>query len=73
MQKKLLIVFSLISVALIGLIGRLMYIEYTSGAKYEKIVLSQQEYDSSTIPYRRGDIRGYERNDTCDHVPMSIM
>ena len=56
MQKKLLIVFSLISVALIGLIGRLMYIEYTSGAKYEKIVLSQQEYDSSTIPYRRGDI-----------------
>ena len=56
MQKKLLIVFSLISVALIGLIGRLMYIEYTSGAKYEKIVLSQREYDSSTIPYRRGDI-----------------
>lgn len=56
MQKKLLIVFSLISVALIGLIGRLMYIEHTSGAKYEKIVLSQQEYDSSTIPYRRGDI-----------------
>lgn len=56
MQKKLLIVFSLISVVLIGLIGRLMYIEYTSGAKYEKIVLSQQEYDSSTIPYRRGDI-----------------
>ena len=56
MQKKLLIVFSLISVALIGLIGRLMYIEYTSGAKYEKIVLSQQEYDSSTIPYCRGDI-----------------
>lgn len=56
MQKKLLIVFSLISVTLIGLIGRLMYIEYTSGAKYEKIVLSQQEYDSSTIPYRRGDI-----------------
>lgn len=56
MQKKLLIVFSIISVALIGLIGRLMYIEYTSGEKYEKIVLSQQEYDSTTIPYRRGDI-----------------
>lgn len=33
-----------------------MYIEYTSGEKYEKIVLSQQEYDSTTIPYRRGDI-----------------
>lgn len=56
MQKKLLVVFSIISVALIGLIGRLMYIEHTSGEKYEKIVLSQQEYDSTTIPYRRGDI-----------------
>lgn len=33
-----------------------MYIEYTSGEKYEKIVLSQQEYDSTIIPYRRGDI-----------------
>ena len=33
-----------------------MYIEYTSGDKYEKIVLSQQEYDSQTIPYQRGDI-----------------
>lgn len=33
-----------------------MYIEYTSGEKYEKIVLSQQEYDSKTIPYQRGDI-----------------
>lgn len=33
-----------------------MYIERTSGEKYEKIVLSQQEYDSQTIPYQRGDI-----------------
>jgi stage V sporulation protein D (sporulation-specific penicillin-binding protein) len=48
--------FSAIAVLLTGLIGRLMYIEYTSGDKYEKIVLSQQEYDSQTIPYQRGDI-----------------
>ena len=41
---------------MIGLIGRLMYIEYTSGEKYEKIVLAQQGYDSQTIPYQRGDI-----------------
>lgn len=33
-----------------------MYIEYTSGEKYEKIVLSQQQYDSKIIPYQRGDI-----------------
>ena len=36
--------------------GRLMYIQYTSGEKYEKKVLSMQSYDSQTIPYQRGDI-----------------
>ncbi len=56
MQKKLIVMFSAVALMLIGLIGRLMYIEYTSGDKYEKIVLSQQEYDSQTIPYQRGDI-----------------
>lgn len=56
MQKKLLVMFGIIALMLIGLIGRLMYIEYTSGEKYEKIVLSQQEYDSQAIPYQRGDI-----------------
>ena len=33
-----------------------MYINYTSGEKYEKKVLSSQSYDSMTIPYQRGDI-----------------
>lgn len=56
MQKKLLVEFMVITVILVGLIGRLMYIEYYSGEKYEKIVLSQQEYDSRIIPYQRGDI-----------------
>lgn len=56
MQKKLIVMFAVIAVMLVGLIGRLMYIEYTSGEKYEKIVLSQQEYDSQIIPYQRGDI-----------------
>lgn len=56
MQKKLVVMFGIVALMLIGLIGRLMYIEHTSGEKYEKIVLSQQEYDSQTIPYQRGDI-----------------
>ena len=56
MQKKLIVMFICITLFLGILIGRLMYIEYTSGEKYEKIVLSQQEYDSQTIPYQRGDI-----------------
>ena len=41
---------------LMFLVGRLMYIEHTSGEKYQKIVLAQQGYDSQTIPYQRGDI-----------------
>ncbi len=48
--------FGVICVLFVVLIGRLMYIEYTSGDKYEKIVLSQLEYDSTIIPYKRGDI-----------------
>ena len=42
MQKKLIVMFLVVTVLLVGLIGRLMYIEYTSGDKYEKIVLSQR-------------------------------
>jgi len=33
-----------------------MYIEYSSGDKYEKIVLSQQGYSNEIIPFQRGDI-----------------
>ncbi len=56
MRMKLMVLFLLVVAFLIALIGRLMYIEHTSGDKYEKIVLSQQGYDSRIIPYRRGDI-----------------
>lgn len=56
MHNKLYIVFGVLCIIFVALIFRLMYIEYTSGEKYEKIVLSQQEYDSTIIPYKRGDI-----------------
>lgn len=56
MQKKVIVMFVFISLLLTILIGRLMYISYNDGKKYEKIVLSQQHYDSKTIPYQRGDI-----------------
>ncbi|MBR1392186.1 MAG: penicillin-binding protein 2 [Lachnospiraceae bacterium] len=55
MQKKLTILFGLVLCALIGLIARLMYIEYTKGEQYQKKVLAQQ-YDSAVIPYQRGSI-----------------
>lgn len=56
MHNKLYIVFGVLCILFVALIFRLMYIEYTSGEKYEKIVFSQQEYDSTIIPYKRGDI-----------------
>ncbi len=62
MRKKLIVLFSLLIICLCALIGRLMYINYTSGEKYEKKVLSMQSYDSVTIPYQRGDI--VDRNGT---------
>ena len=52
MQKKLVVLFVIIALLLLGLIVRLMYIEHTS----EKKVLSQQKYDSTVIPYQRGNI-----------------
>ena len=51
MQKKLIVMFLVVTVLLVGLIGRLMYIEYTSGDKYEKIVLSQQDHTVSAWRY----------------------
>lgn len=56
MQNKLYLTFGFICILFVVLIGRLMYIEYTSGKKYEKIVLAQQQFDSQIIPFRRGDI-----------------
>ncbi len=53
---KMMTVFLGIVLALAGLMGRLVYIEHTSGPKYQKIVLAQANYDSQTIPFRRGDI-----------------
>ena len=56
MKRKLVIVFAIIVLALIVLIGRVTYINAVSGEKYAKTVLSQQDYDSTTIPYKRGNI-----------------
>ena len=56
MQKKLLVLFLLILVAFAGLSARLAQINRYDGNKYKKQVLSQQQYDSKTIPYKRGDI-----------------
>lgn len=56
MQRKLWFVFGVVCILFVVLIGRIMYIQYTSGERYEKIVLAQQDYDSTTIAFQRGNI-----------------
>ena len=62
MKKKLVVLFVLVLLAFIGLGLRLINITTKNGEEYEKKVLSQQRYESITIPFRRGDI--LDRNGT---------
>lgn len=62
MQKKLVLLFMLIVLAFVGLVGRITHINASSGEKYTKVVLDQQQYDSRVIPFKRGDI--LDRNGT---------
>ena len=56
MKKKLVVLFVLVLLAFVGLGVRLIFITKNNGEEYEKQVLSQQQYDSTTLPFRRGEI-----------------
>ena len=62
MQKKLVMLFVAIVLVFIFLVGRITYINAASGDRYTKVVLDQQQYDSRSIPFKRGDI--VDRNGT---------
>lgn len=62
MKRKLALLFVVIVLILIGIIVRLVYINKVSGEQYTKKVLAQQDTNSITLPYKRGDI--YDRNGT---------
>ena len=62
MQIKLMVLFAFILFILVGLNIRIAFITAKSGDKYAKQVLSQQRYDSRTIPYRRGEIQDANGN-----------
>lgn len=62
MQRKLAITVIVITLALFALIYQIYRIINGNQDNYNQIVLSQQEYDSRVIPYRRGDI--VDRNGT---------
>ena len=63
-KKKLVGLFTLVILALVGLAVRISVINATDGEKYRRIVMTQaqQQYDSRTIAFRRGDIT--DRNGT---------
>ncbi len=56
MQKKLVVLYLFILAAFLGLSARLFLINRDNGEEYKKQVLSHQEYDSVTIPFKRGEI-----------------
>ncbi|MBD5549332.1 MAG: cell division protein FtsI [Lachnospiraceae bacterium] len=60
MQKKLVVLFLLVLLAFVGLSYRLFAITRDNGERYKKQVLSQQRYDSTTLPAKRGTI--YDSN-----------
>jgi len=62
MQIKLMALFAFVLLILVFLNIRIAYITAKSGDKYAKQVLSQQQYDSRTIPYKRGEIRDRNGN-----------
>lgn len=56
MQKKLVVLFMVILLAFVALSVRLILINKENGENYKKQILSQQNYVSTVIPYKRGDI-----------------
>ncbi len=70
MSIKLAVLFVMILVAFAFLSVRLFAINRDNGDKYKKRVLSQQAYDSVTIPAKRGDI--VDRNNTKIAVSQKV-
>ena len=62
--KKLVGLFTVVILALVALAVRITVISATDGERYKRIVMTQaqQQYDSRTIAFRRGDIS--DRNGT---------
>lgn len=56
MQGKLVVLFFMVLLAFAGLSVKLISITRDNGEQYKKKVLSQQRYESTSIPFKRGDI-----------------
>lgn len=56
MQKKLVVLYVMVLLAFAGLSIRMIAIARDNEDEYTRRILSQQQYDSTTLPFRRGDI-----------------
>ena len=56
MKKRTIFACAFIALLFVILIGRLVYFSVFKNNIYKRQVLSQQKYDSVTLPFRRGDI-----------------
>ncbi len=56
MQEKLVVLYLIVLLAFVGLSVKLVTITRDNGEQYKKQVLSQQKYESTIIPFKRGDI-----------------
>ncbi len=56
MKRKLTVTFFVIVALLIGLFGRIIYINQVDGPNYSKKVLSQQSYSDTLLAFKRGSI-----------------
>ena len=60
MRQHLLCLLILFTIAFVGLVGRLIYINIDKGKKYSQRVLNQKNFESIAVPFKRGDI--FDRN-----------
>lgn len=61
-KKKIQFLFGVSLAIFIALNGTIVYIQNVKGEEYEKKVLSQQNFENRTIPFRRGDIKDCNGN-----------
>ena len=62
MKKRTIFACAFIALLFVILIGRLVYFSVFKNNIYKRQVLSQQNYSSETLPYKRGDILDRDGN-----------
>ena len=56
MRKRLLVLLLMFSMAFVVVVGAIVYYNFVRGDKYSQRVLAQNNYESITIPFKRGNI-----------------